>query len=239
MKWLMVCGMVISGAIVAGCRGVVPAEPVPEIPVEGVEAEPVIEPTADTSGVVIATDKTEYYIGESLIVTVTNNSDKPIQYIAGCATTVCRDEGELICAELECDGSAAELAAGEQVVANFIQSVTGDITQPTMLQRFGYMVEGDPNYMQVFSEPYVVLFESPNCEGALQAGRDYAQASEYASSIDIGRVVVRWQDADATCEVDFAWSGAGEIQPGLWSEGYSVIVKASTHRVESGAVYER
>ena len=67
----------------------------------------------------------------------------------------------------------------------------------------------------------------------------HARSSPYLGNIDTTRVSIAVrQDAQAYV-VDFAWIGADQIRPGLWTEGYLVVIDARSGDVTEAHAYER
>jgi hypothetical protein len=52
-------------------------------------------------------------------------------------------------------------------------------------------------------------------------------------------VIVRWDGDNRVCTADFALTSAGEIEPGLWSEGVTLAINSRTGRVIEETAYER
>ncbi len=68
---------------------------------------------------------------------------------------------------------------------------------------------------------------------------DHVKSSPYLKNIDTTRVSITLQDDRQAYVVDFAWKDAGQIRPGLWAEGYYVVVDARSGVVEEAYAYER
>lgn len=68
---------------------------------------------------------------------------------------------------------------------------------------------------------------------------DHIKSSPYLENIDPTRVSITLQDDMQAYVVDFAWKDAGQIRPGLWAEGYYVVVDAKSGVVEEAHAYER
>ena len=76
-------------------------------------------------------------------------------------------------------------------------------------------------------------------EKAREIALDHVESSPYLENIDTTRVSIVWQDDTQAYVVDFAWQGAEQIRPGLWTEGYHVVVGARSGVVEEAHAYER
>jgi len=68
---------------------------------------------------------------------------------------------------------------------------------------------------------------------------------EFAEDIDTARMAVHYREFGSRRElrirwiIDFAWRGASEITPGLWAQGYQVVVDPETGVVVEASAYER
>ncbi len=76
-------------------------------------------------------------------------------------------------------------------------------------------------------------------ERAREIALDHVKSSPYLESIDTTRVSIVWQDDTQAYVVDFAWKGAEQIRPGLWTEGYYVVVHDRYGVVKEARAYER
>ena len=76
-------------------------------------------------------------------------------------------------------------------------------------------------------------------EKAREIAFDHVKSSPYLESIDTTRVSIVRQDDTQAYVVDFAWEGAEQIRPGLWTEGYYVVVHARSGLVKDARAYER
>lgn len=74
---------------------------------------------------------------------------------------------------------------------------------------------------------------------AREIALDHVKSSPYLENIDTTRVSIVWQDDTQAYVVDFAWKGADPIRPGLWTEGYYVLVDARSGVVKEARAYER
>ena len=66
----------------------------------------------------------------------------------------------------------------------------------------------------------------------------HARSSPHLGNIDTTRVSIALQE-DQAYVVDFAWIGADQIRPGLWTVGYLVVVEARSGDVTEAHAYER
>ena len=66
-----------------------------------------------------------------------------------------------------------------------------------------------------------------------------ARSSPYLGNIDTTRVSIAFQQDTPAYVVDLAWIGADQIRPGVWSEGYLVVVHARWGHVIEAHAYER
>jgi hypothetical protein len=65
------------------------------------------------------------------------------------------------------------------------------------------------------------------------------RSSPHLEDIDMTRVTIAFGQDTQTYLVDFAWNGAAQIRPGLWAEGYLVVVDARSGIVRETHAYER
>lgn len=190
----------------------------------------------------VKTDSELYKQGESIIVTIENNSANPIQFIENCSLNLCFESGEnWICEERECDGPVTVLEPGTQLdIMQEAKSISlAAATDIRSRYKLDYQVISEDPFYFGHSNEFTVQSSGMNCKQAKQIALEQAQTSPYWNSIDASRATVQWQDENQTCLVDFAWQGAEQIRAGLWSEGYSVIVVARTGRVIEANAYER
>ena len=105
--------------------------------------------------------------------------------------------------------------------------------------KLDYQFVSEETYYFAYSDEFTVQGAGMNCKQARQIALAQAQSSPDWHNIDTARAVVRWQDENQTCRVDFAWHGAAEIRTGLWSEGYYVVVSPRFGQVIEANAYER
>jgi hypothetical protein len=159
-----------------------------------------------------------------------------------CSLHLCQKSGEeWICEEKECDASIIVLESGSRLeIGMDARSIVlaKHLAEMSLRYKLDYqIVSEDPLYF-AYSNEFTII-RGPGCEQARQIALNYAQSSPYWSMIDVSRVAVRWQDDDQACVVDFAWQGADEVRPGLWAEGYYVVVGARSGNVKEAHAYER
>jgi hypothetical protein len=65
------------------------------------------------------------------------------------------------------------------------------------------------------------------------------RSSPHLGNIDTRRVSITFREDPQAYVVDFAWIGAGQGRPGLWAEGYLVVVDARSGDVREAHAYER
>jgi predicted small lipoprotein YifL len=235
--------LVIGLALVA-CGGSAPGDLPPDpnggpASVDTTQEEP--PATDEASQINITTDKEAYRAGESIIVTIDNNSTGPIQYMDLCSLHLCQRSGEeWICEEKECDASMTVLESGSRLEIGMDAGsiiLAKHLAETILRYRLDYQIVSEgPLY---FADSNEFIVKEPGCEQARQIALDYAQSSPYWNMIDVSRVAVRWQDDDQACVVDFAWQGTDEVRPGLWAEGYYVVVGARSGNVKEAHAYER
>lgn len=76
-------------------------------------------------------------------------------------------------------------------------------------------------------------------ERAREIALNHLTSSPHLESVDTTRVTITFQDDTEAFVVDFAWKSADQIRPGLWSEGYFVVVDARSGDVIRATAYER
>lgn len=209
------------------------APPAPEPPSGG------LVETADGGEVVVRTNRGSYVRGESSVVSIENRSADAIQFEAVCSLALCQQSGaDWICEEKECEGQVTVLEPGEwldRVMDTASLGMSGDVLRYKLI----YQRVSEDAYSFAHSEPFTVAGNGPDCVEARQVALTEAQASPQWGQLDASRVSVTWQEEERTCWVDFAWQGSDAILPGLWSEGFAVIVVARTGRVRESFAYER
>jgi hypothetical protein len=111
------------------------------------------------------------------------------------------------------------------------------MTKRSMLIRFGLFLA---LILSLLALRYLWLTHQQIDSGkALEIALDYVESSPYQENIDTTRVSIVWQEDVQAYMVDFAWKGAGQIRPGLWAEGYYVVVDAKSGDVKEAHAYER
>lgn len=68
---------------------------------------------------------------------------------------------------------------------------------------------------------------------------EHAESDPYYEKLDLTRVTVTYRDDLQAYGVDIAWELADEIQPGLWTSGFYVVVDAGSGDVVESYLYER
>jgi hypothetical protein len=235
MKTLAATLILLAALALAACGWRVPADLRPTPDKQGPSAEP--------SPVVIKTDRDVYRAGETIIGTIENNTTNAIRFMAVCSPQLCQKSGEdWVCVERECDGQVTVLEPRNR--AAFILQARRLVldrtrTDASLRYKLDYQVVSEEPYFFAYSDEFTLSAERTDCEEARQTALDYARASADWDSIDVGRVTVRWRDDDRACVVDFAWQDAEQIQPGLWTSGYEVVIDARPDRVADAYAYER
>lgn len=80
---------------------------------------------------------------------------------------------------------------------------------------------------------------------AVSIARKHLQNELFAKEIDANRITIHYgtygpKETARTCWViDFARRGTGEIAPGLWENGYEVVVHPDTGAIIEATEYER
>jgi hypothetical protein len=184
-----------------------------------------------------------YRIGESIVVTIENDSPGPIQFMEVCSPHLCQKSGEdWICEEKECDSSVTVLESGSQL-GLYMEATSlvlaKHLADTSLRYKLDYQIVSEDPLHFAHSNEFTVIDEGPDCGQARQIALDHALSSPHSDEIDAGRATVNWQADDQTCVVDFAWQGAEQIRPGLWTEGYYVVVAAKSGRVKETHAYER
>jgi len=245
----------LTGLALAACVERAPADLSPSADDMPASADPAQEeppaagppdapPPGDaTRQVTLRTDKEVYRAGESIVVTIDNNSTAPVQFVEVCALHLCQQSGEdWICEEKECDGPATVLDSGDQL-GILMEAMplfpAGQSAEPGWRYKLDYRIVSEDPYYFAHSNPFAVAGQGPDCGQARQVALNHAQSTDYWNQIDVNRARITWLDEDQTCLVDFAWQGTAEILPGLWAEGYSVVVGAKLGRVREAYAYER
>lgn len=192
--------------------------------------------------VIVKTDSKSYRQGESLVVTIENNSSDPIQFTEICSLHLCIESGkDWICEERECDGSTIviEPESRLEILQEAMLIVPKAKTDVSSRYKLDYQIVSEDPYYFAHSNEFTVRSEGLNCMQAKQVALEDAKSSPYWNSIDLSRATVRWQGENQSCMVDFAWQGAEQIRTGLWSEGYYVLVSARSGQVIEASAYER
>ncbi len=199
-------------------------------------------PASGTPPVNVETDRTWYREGETIIVTISNNSTSRIHFLPLCSLHLCASTGaDWICVERECDGPLTPLDPGEKMGVLREATALGveTVSDATSGYKLDYqVVEKDPYYF-AYSNDFIVQRGRLDCRQARRIALENVLSSPHLTSIDTSRAFIRWQDDDQTCAVDFAWQGAEQIRDGLWSDGYLVIVAAGSGQVIEAEAYER
>jgi hypothetical protein len=160
-----------------------------------------------------------------------------------CSLHLCQKTGEdWICVEQECDGPPVELEPGSQMdlVMEAMAALQGGLSAESYSRyKLDYQLVPEDAIYFSHSEGFTVQSTGLNCGQARRIALEHAQSSPYWTSLDDTRAIVSWRDEDRACVVDFAWQGAGEIRPDLWSEGYIVVISAESGRVKEAYAYER
>ena len=234
----------VAGLTAAGCTGDngsgLPPMPGDDVPatVEGKEEPP---GTAVVPEIMVETDRDSYVDGESVLVTIANDSAQPIRFVDGCSLNLCYEsDGDWICAERECEGpmTAVEPGSFVDIVKEAQASDPSEAADLTSRYKLDYYSAPDIAFHFTHSNVFTVASGGASCKPARQIALEHARESSYWSSIDASKAIVRWLGERRACVVDFAWQGAGQILPGMWSEGYYVIVGARFGRIieENGYV---
>jgi hypothetical protein len=192
--------------------------------------------------IIVETDRGQYRQGESVVVTVENNSNNPIQILAICSLNLCVESGkDWICEERECDGPLTVLEPGSHLeVLQEAKSIgLAAASDTTSRYKLDYQIVSEDPFYFAHSNEFAVQSEGMNCEEARQIALEHAQSSPYWKRIDATRATVRWQGENLTCMVDFSWKSADQIRTGLWTEGYYVILSARSGQVIEANAYER
>lgn len=198
--------------------------------------------TSVAAQIEVKTDSELYREGESIIITIGNNSPNPVIFTENCSLNLCFESGEdWICLERECDGPRAIIEPGSQLeILQEAQSMDPPAKADARSRyKLDYQLVSEEPYFFAHSNEFTVQGGGLNCEQAKRFALEHAQASPYWNDIDASRATVRWQDENQTCMVDFAWQGAEQIRTGLWAEGYFVIVGARFGQVIEANAYER
>jgi hypothetical protein len=87
--------------------------------------------------------------------------------------------------------------------------------------------------------PSCLAYKPIDSEKAREIALDHVKSSPYQKDIDLTQVSITFQDDIQAYVVDFAWKDAGQIWPGLWAEGYYVVVDARSGKVKEAYPYER
>lgn len=234
--------ILLGGLALAACGTAAPTAARSEPPSAPPQA-PTPLPGSGAPLVNVTTDKHAYRVGESIVVTIHNASTTPIQFIENCSLNLCQQSGtDWICEERECDGPPVTVQAGDQlglVLPARSATLTPGMPESSMRFKLDHQIVAQDPYYFAPSNEFAITSQKPDCAEARQVTLDHAQSSAYAGTLDLNRVLVTWQPADQTCLVDVASQGAGQIRPGLWSEGYAVTVAARTGRVQQADAYER
>jgi hypothetical protein len=199
-------------------------------------------PTTDGPQIHVKTDSEIYKEGESIIVTIENNSPNPIHFIENCSLNMCFESGEdWICVERECDGPMIILEPGNRrEILQEAQPINpGATIEARSRYKLGYQILSEDPFYFAPSDEFSVQSVGMNCKQAKQIALEQAQTSLYWDNLDTNRATVRWQDENQACVVDFAWQDAEQIRPGLWTKGFYVIVGARFGRVIEANPYER
>ncbi len=109
--------------------------------------------------IVIRTDRESYKEGESILVTVENNSITPIQFIKFCALRFCINYGdEWICEETECDGPIVLLDSGSKLeFQEEARSLPPDgLPETNSRYKFEYQIISEDPYYFAFSNEFLV-----------------------------------------------------------------------------------
>ena len=192
--------------------------------------------------IIVNTDRGQYKQGESIVVKIENNSPNPIHFLEVCSLHLCFESGEdWICEERECDGPMTVLEPSSHLkILQEVRSI--DLSAATDIRsryKLDYQIVSEDPFYFAHSNEFIVQSAGMNCKQTKQIALEHAQSSPYWNSIDANRATVRWQGENQTCMVDFAWQGAEQIQSGLWTEGYFVIVGARSGQVIEANAYER
>lgn len=190
----------------------------------------------------VETDRHLYKEGESIIITVKNNSTEGIRFLALCSLHLCVRSGQdWICVERECDGQMTIIDPGDTLellgeATSIAMNLEGEVTYRYKLD---YQIIFEEPYQFSQSNEFVIEADGVTCKMARQTALQHAQSSPYRRGIDASRAIVRWLGEDQSCHVIYAGRGAEEIGAGLWSEGFSVIVDAASGQVLETRVFER
>ncbi len=112
--------------------------------------------------IVIRTNRESYEEGDSILVTVVNNSTTPIQFIRFCALRICIKYGdEWICEETECDGPIVLLdSASKLEFMEEARSLTPDDALETNSRyKLEYQIISEDPYYFAFSNEFLVQNE--------------------------------------------------------------------------------
>ena len=97
----------------------------------------------------IKTDRELYKQGESILVSIENNSSSPIQFIKFCALHLCINYGgEWICEEHECDSQMMFLDPGSKL--EFLEEARSLVPSDTPETNYRYKLE----YQIISEDPY-------------------------------------------------------------------------------------
>lgn len=111
------------------------------------------------------------------------------------------------------------------------------MTKHSMLIRFGSLSVLIISLLIIW--PSCLTYKPIDSEKAREIALDHVKSSPYQKDIDLTRVSITFQDDIQAYMVDFAWKDAGQIRPGLWAEGYYVVVDARSGKVKEAYPYER
>jgi len=200
------------------------------------------EAPAEASPIKVHTDRDAYRDGESIVVTIENDSSSAARFVLGCGLNLCYQSGEeWICAERECEGPMTVLEPGDYLdtlkEAQFFEPPAGGDVRSRY--RLDYYIGPERMFSFTNSNAFTVQRGGRSCREARQIALNHARSSPQWDSIDTSRAIVRWQSDDESCVVDFAWLGADQILPGMWSEGYYVKVGGIFNRVIEANAYVR
>ncbi len=207
--------------------------------VEGQDEPP---STAVVPPIRVETDRSTYVDGESIIVTIANNSAQPMRFVKGCSLNLCYESGgDWICAERECEGSMTVVEPYNRLdIVKEAQSFDASrATDVRSRYKLDYYIGPERTYSFTHSNPFTVESSGATCKQAREIALKHARESSYWDSIDASRAIVRWLGEHRACVVDFAWQGAGQILPGMWSEGYYVTVGVRFGRIIEENAYVR
>ena len=68
---------------------------------------------------------------------------------------------------------------------------------------------------------------------------EHAESNPYYEKLDLARISVAYREDLQAYGVDISWEIADEIQPGLWTSGFYVVVDARSGDVVESYLYER